>query len=175
MSRKEKARDALERTVGPNALLNRAVLTGFSHWRDRPEEWPGGMEGYGKRFGYRMTRLAVRNSVILAGDLLMNTDQRYDRCTCSGVLARSAHAFRRVAVVRTDSGGQAFNLGRIAGAYAGVAVSYQLYPERYRTTSNILSAGSQYLMWRGATNLIREFWPEIRRSVRFGPHPDSED
>jgi hypothetical protein len=163
--------DAIHRTVGAKALLNRAFLAGLIHWRNHPEHWGQGWDEYGQRYGYRMVRLASRNAIILGFDLALGTDQRYDRCACSGFFARTRHALRRVFVVRTDSGGEKFNFGRIAGAYGAAAISYQMLPESYQSTSRILSSGSQYLAWRVLSNTVREFWPNIHRVIRIGPKP----
>ena len=170
---KQKVTGAISRTVGPLALLNRGFLAGMNQWRNRPEEWGQGWDAYGQRFGYRMARLASRQSIMLGFDLAMGTDQRYDRCNCTGFWPRTGQAFRRVAIARTDSGGETINAGRIAGAYGGAFIAYRVYPERFHTTSQALNSGSQYLLWRGVTNMVREFWPEIRRVVRIGPMPSS--
>jgi hypothetical protein len=168
-----KLRYAVESTFGPKALLNRALLAGLNQWRDYPPEWGQGWDAYGHRFGYRMTRLAARNAIILGFDVALKTDQRYDRCACSGWLPRTGHAWKRVFIARTDWGGERVNLGRVVGAYGGLAVAYQLMPEQYQTSSRILSNGSQYLVWRVVGNMIREFWPEIHRVIKIGPRPSS--
>lgn len=166
-----KAREALRRTVGIEAWVNRAALAGWSQWQNSPEEWGQGWEAYGKRYGYRYLRLASRNGIMLGADLLMGTDQRYDRCACTGFFPRTLHAFKRTFVARTDSGGETINLSRIAGAYGGQAIAYQALPERYRTAGRITSRATMYLGWRSVGNAIREFWPEIHRVVRIGPIP----
>jgi len=61
--------------------------------------------------------------------------------------------------------------GRIAGAYIAPAVAYQMYPDRLRGADRMMNSGALYLATRGATNLLREFWPEIHRVIRIGPKP----
>ncbi len=146
-------------------------MAGLSQWRNAPEEWGQGWDAYGQRLGYRYVRLASRNGIILGFDLAMKTDQRYERCDCFGFWPRTGHAFKRVFVARTDSGGETVNMARLAGAYAGLAISYQVLPERHQTSGRILNHGSQYLAWRVVGNMVREFWPEIHRIIRIGPHP----
>jgi hypothetical protein len=165
---------AVRRTLGPMALANRGVMAGLNQWQNKPEEWGQGWDAYARRYGYRMTRLAARNSIILGLDLVMRTDQRFDRCDCQGFWPRTAHAFRRVVVARTDFGGETVNAARIAGAYVPAAIAYRLYPERYHTATRVLYSGSIYLAWRGVANMVREFWPEIHRVIRIGPPPDSQ-
>src|SRR5262245_54566102 len=49
----EKAKLALKNTIGPSALINRALLAGYNHWMDHPEEWSGNLDGLGQRFASR--------------------------------------------------------------------------------------------------------------------------
>lgn len=170
---KSKLVSAINRTVGPEALTSRAFLAGLDQWRTRPEEWGQGWDAYGQRYGHRMARLAARNSIVLGVDLLMHTDQRYDRCACTGFWPRTGQVVRRVFVARHDSGGERPNLARIAGAYGGAAIGDQLYPDRYHTVRHTFTAGSKDLLWRVVNNMVREFWPEIHRAIRIGPPASS--
>lgn len=168
LTSKEKALITLRSTFGPRGLINRGIIAGYDHLRDYPEEWPQGMEGWSMRYGSRMGRLAIRNSLQLGVDVAMKTDPRYDRCACSGFGARTAHAWRRVLVARKDHGGETIGLSRLVGAYVSPAITDQWYPDRLNTTSHKLQSGTWFLGWRGATNMLREFWPDIKSRMPFG-------
>lgn len=163
----KKAKLAFENTFGLHALANRALLTGIDQLRDEPWEWPGNFEGYGMRYGSRLGRLAVRNAIMLGTDVAFKIDPRYDRCSCSGVWPRLAHAYKRVVVARTDAGGQMFNVSRFTGAYATPLIADQWNPDRLNTWGEHVTSGSVYLAWHGLGNVVREFWPEIRRAIPF--------
>jgi hypothetical protein len=165
LTAQQKAARALKNSLGWKALANRALLAGIVHCQDQPEEWPGDIEGYGMRFGHRMARLAVREAIQLGADVTFKTDPRYDRCDCSGFLARTGHAWKRVLVARKDNGGETISISRLAGAYVTPIITDQWYPDRLNTWSHKLESGSMFLMWRGVTNMIREFWPEVSRKV----------
>lgn len=158
---------AVRNTFSIRAILNRAAIAGIDHWRDHPEEWPGGMEGFGMRHGNRMGRVAVRNAVQLAADVAFKTDPRYDRCNCTGFKSRSAHAWKRVILSRTDSGGEMISVSRLAGAYVTPFITDTWYPDRLATFGDKWVGGTQFLAFRGATNMLREFWPEISRKLKF--------
>jgi hypothetical protein len=165
----EKAKLALRNTFGPRALGNRIVAAGFDQLRGHPEEWGGGMEGYGMRFGSRMGRLAIRNSIRLTTDVAFGLEPRYDRCDCTGFLKRTGHALKRVVVARTDAGGEAFHVTNFAGAYVTPMITYPAwYPDRLNTWNRKVESGTFHLGWRGVTNMIREFWPEMRRGATGG-------
>lgn len=125
------------------------------------------MDAFSMRFGSRMGRLAIRNSIRLGTDVAFGIDPRYDRCLCSGFKARTGHAWKRILVSRTDSGGQIFAVSNVAGAYVTPMIAYQWYPDRLNTWERKLQSGSVNLAWRGVTNMIREFWPEMKRSLPF--------
>jgi hypothetical protein len=165
LTAEQKAARALRNTIGLKPVANRALLAGINQWMDHPEEWGQGWDAYGKRFASRYMRLAVRNAVQLGADVAFKTDPRYDLCNCSGFLARTGHAWKRVLVARKDSGGETIAISRLAGAYVTPMITDQWYPERLNTWGHKLDSGSQFLMWRGVTNMIREFWPEISRKV----------
>jgi hypothetical protein len=162
----EKARLALKNTVSPRALANRALLAGLNHWMDHPEEWENSIDGYGQRFASRMGRLAVRNAIQLSTDVAFKTDPRYDRCECTGFLARSGHAWKRVLVSRRDNGGEMISVSRLAGAYVTPMITDQWYPARLNTWEHKLESGSMFLAWRGVNQMIKEFWPDIKRTLR---------
>lgn len=165
---REKAARALRNSIGAGAMVNRLVLAGINQGMDHPEEWPGGMEGYGMRFGSRVGRLWVRNAIELGSDLVFQTESRYDRCNCAGFLARSGHAWKRVLVALKDDGAETVAISRLAGAYVTPMLTDQWNPSRLNTWEHKLNSGSQFLLWRGATNMLREFWPEISRKMPAG-------
>ena len=163
---KEKARLALKNTFGPRALVNRALLAGLNQWTDHPEEWENNITGYGKRYASRWGRLAIRNAIQLSTDVTFKTDPRYDRCDCAGFRARAGHALKRVLVARRDDGGEMINVSRLAGAYVTPMITDQWYPARLNTWGHKLESGTWFLGWRGANNMLKEFWPDIKRTFK---------
>jgi hypothetical protein len=113
-----------------------------------------------------MGRLAVRNAIQLGADVAFKTDPRYDRCDCNGVKLRSVHAMKRVFIARKDGGGEMISVSRLAGAYVTPMITDQWYPDRLNTWDHKLKSGTAFLAWRVANNLVKEFWPEIRRKFR---------
>ena len=162
---KEKLHRALKNTFGPKALGNRLIVTGIDHWRDHPYEWSGNMDGFAQRFGSRMGHTAVRQAVQTSADIALKTDPRYDRCNCTGFVPRTGHAWKRVFVMLKDDGSDTIATSRLLGAYVTPMITDQWYPDRLNTWNHKMQSGSEFLMWRGLTNMLREFWPEISRKV----------
>ncbi|MBI3278542.1 MAG: hypothetical protein HYZ57_01720 [Acidobacteria bacterium] len=156
----------LKKLTSLGTLANRSLLAGYNHWLDHPEEW-GGLEGYGKRLAHKYGRSAIRNMVLFSLDSTLHTDSRYDRCGCAGLWPRSGHAIKRVFTTRSDYGGVTFAVPRLAAAYVTPMVTDQWYPDRLNTWNHKLQSGSLYLAGHAGTNLLREFWPDIRRILHL--------
>jgi hypothetical protein len=162
---KQKAVMAVKNTFWPQSLANRAVLAGINQWMDKPEEWGQGMEGYGKRFANRIARGGVRQAVQLGPEIAFGIDPRYDRCDCAGAWPRMLHAWRRVVVARRDDGSEMLHVSRFAGAYVTPIIAYQWYPDRYQRWGRYAKSGTEFLAMRALNNMVKEFWPDIRRAV----------
>jgi len=163
----EKARLMLKNTFGARAVGNRLLIAGIDQWTDHPEEWPGGMKGFGMRFGTSMGRTTVRNSIGLATDVAFRIDPRFDRCNCEGARARTLHAWRRVVISRSDSGNEMPAISNFAGAVFTPMIVQPWHPDRLNTWSRKWESVGFELAMRGATNMLREFWPDMRRGMPF--------
>ena len=62
-SSEERLKRYVRSMVGPFALLRISASAGISHWKDSPEEWGQGAEGYVKRFASQFGRNAIRQTV----------------------------------------------------------------------------------------------------------------
>lgn len=165
LTSEQKVKLALRNSFGPRAIANRVLLAGINQWQNKPEEWGQGWDAYGERLASRMGRLVLRNAIQTSVDIAVGTDPRYDRCDCAGFKSRFGHAWRRVVIARKDNGGESFGYARFAGAYVTPMITDQWYPPRLNTWEHKLTSGTWFLGWRGVNNTIKEFWPEIKRTV----------
>jgi hypothetical protein len=164
----EKVDLTIRKLYSPQTFANRLLRAGMHHWQDYPEEWGQGWDAFGRRFASRYSKMALREGIQLGTDIIAKTDPRYDRCACSGFLPRVGHAWKRVVVARKDYGGETLNWANFTGAYVTQVISDQWYPDRLNNPGHHLKGGTMYLTWQGTTNMVREFWPEIKRAVTFG-------
>src|SRR6476661_7253516 len=165
LSAKGKALFALDNTFGPQRLGERLFVTGIAQLRGDPYEWGGGTQGFAMRFGSRVAHVGIRNSIRLGVDVGLKIDPRYDPCECSGFKARTGHALRRVVMSRSDSGKEILGIDTFAGAYITPVIYHTWYPDRLNTTDRLLLEGSLSLGWHAVGNVVREFWPELRRGM----------
>jgi hypothetical protein len=120
-----------------------------------------------------MGRLAIRNSIRLGTDVAFGIDPRYDRCDCAGFLSRTGHAWKRVVVSRSDAGTEMPAYSNFTGAYITPMITYTWYPDRLNTWDRKLQSGTLHLGWRGVSNMIREFWPDVKKGFRRGDRQDN--
>lgn len=125
-----------------------------------------GVSAWGKQYG---SIVADTESRQFFGNFLFPTllrqDPRYFPKRTGGMFGRAWYAATRVLVTRNDSGTSTFNYSEVLGVAFSKALSNAYYPDRMTggmsTTWNILGTFQS----DATTNLLREFWPDIRRVV----------
>ena len=144
-------------TVGPFRLARTAAAAGIQQWRDSPEEWGQGAEGYGKRFASALGQNAIHQTVEYGLDSAMGLDTGFQRSKRTGFGPRFKDAVIQNVTSRTRSGDRMISVPRFAGAYTGAIVSRETwYPDRYNYKDGLRSGTTTLLMGFGI-NLLREF------------------
>jgi hypothetical protein len=54
----------------------------------------------------------------------------------------------------------------VGAIYSANMISMSWHPDRFRATSDGVRAGNIRVGSTAAVNVVREFWPEIRRLIR---------
>lgn len=144
-------------TIGPFRLARTAAAAGIQQWRDSPEEWGQGAEGYGKRFASALGQNAIHQTVEYGLDSAMGLDTGFQRSKRTGFGPRFKDALIQNVTSRTRSGDRVISVPRFAGAYTGAIVSRETwYPDRYNYKDGLRSGTTTLLMGFGI-NLLREF------------------
>ena len=76
--------------------------------------------------------------------------------------SRFGYAVGQIFWTHTDSGGTQFNYSEIIGNSTAVAISTAYYPEGRDASSAVSKLGSQVGVDM-LGNILKEFWPDIRR------------
>ncbi|HXW92129.1 MAG TPA: hypothetical protein VEK33_16385 [Terriglobales bacterium] len=77
------------------SYLKRLFAAGVDQARGVPQQWGGGFQGYGQRFGSRYGQFIIQNTLASMGDAVLRYEPRYDLCRCTGMWPRTRHAFVR--------------------------------------------------------------------------------
>jgi hypothetical protein len=163
---KEKFKFYLRTTYGPGSLINIAAAAGIKQARNSPPEWGQGMEGFGSRFASGFGLKAIKLSIQSGIEGLLGEDPRYYASARSGVFHRAFYAAGQTFVSHKDAGGTGFAYARFIGIAGGVCISRQWHPENDRSARDYFVAGAAIVGIDMARFVFREFWPDIKRTLR---------
>lgn len=142
------------------ALQSQVAAGGFSH--------NGGFTGftqyYARAFGDQIIGSYVTEAILPS---LLHEDPRYFRLGAGTFWRRVYYASSRILVTRADSGKPRFYVSEIAGNAAVVAITSSYYPDS-RSPSEAAERFGLALGNDAISNLMTEFWPDIKRRLRFG-------
>lgn len=156
-----------ERTVGRRALTRLGVSAAFSHVLNRPREWGRNIGGLGKRVGSSAGILVIKNSVQFTVGYLRHEEFGYQASGKVGFKPRLTYALLSTVRTRdTRSHERKWATGRISGVLASGMISRIWQPVRLRTVSSGFSSAGVSFGIDAGTNVLREFWPEIRHPHR---------
>jgi hypothetical protein len=93
---------------------------------------------------------------------LLHQDPRYFRSGKKGLIPRSWYAATRVLVTRDDDGDSTFNTSEFLGTLLTSSLQNAYYPDSDRGFPNTLTRFVGALGSDATTNMIREFWPDVR-------------
>ena len=163
----ERLKDYLKSTLCPEALLGPAAAAGIAHARNDPSAWEQGMAGYGRRYGSRVGTNLVNHSIRLAVESALGEDSRCVPSPEKETWRRIRHAVRHTLVARTENGKETPAVGRLAGTFGGGLVSRTWHPEGHGRFVDGLQSGGISFGFNVATNVFREFWPDLRKRLPF--------
>jgi hypothetical protein len=125
-----------------------------------------GAAGFGQYYG-------AAYGDLLIGDYMtegifptfLHQDPRYFRRGMGGARSRLAYAVGQIFWTHTDSGGTQFNYSEVIGNSTAVAISNAYYRDNRDAGDAVTKLGMQ-LGVDMASNVIKEFWPDILRKFR---------
>jgi hypothetical protein len=144
-----------------------AAQAGISQANNSEAGYGQGAAGYAKRFAQNFADGSIENFTTQAiFPSLLHQDPRYYQLGKGKVSRRILYALERIAVTRTDSGHTQINYSEFLGSSSAAAIAtYSYHPRQDR---NLGRAGSLWATETGfdtLNNLIKEFWPDIRRKL----------
>ena len=157
----------LQRTYSPYTFVSAAAE---ATWAQIWAQWPqygGGMEGWGKRFGATLADTESRRFIqTFLLSTVLHQDPRYFRSQKKGFFPRGWYAATRVLVTRNDDDDNTFNSSEFLGTLFTSSLQNAYYPRGERSFGNTMNRFAGALGSDATSNILREFWPDIRRIVR---------
>jgi hypothetical protein len=167
LSRHQKFNLFLQRTYSPYTFASAAAEATWAQiWAQWPE-YGGGMQGWGKRFGATLADTESRRFIqTFLLSTVLHQDPRYFYSQKRGFFPRSWYAATRVLVTRNDDGYNAFNTSEFLGALLTSSLQNAYYPRHERSLGDTMNRFAGALGSDATSNILREFWPDIRRIFR---------
>jgi hypothetical protein len=126
-----------------------------------------GVAGFGRYYwrGY-LDKTDGNYMVIAVLPTLLHEDERYFAMGhAGGFWKRLIYSGSRVAVARNYEGENTPNVSELLGRGIAEGVSISYYPSRSRTAGAIATKYGYAILRDAATNMFREFWPDIATHV----------
>jgi len=143
-----------------------AFLAGISQADNSESGYGQGAIGYAKRFGSTFVDGTSENFFAQAFfPSLFRQDPRYYQDGKGTFWRRAGYAVSRTAVTRNDSGHMCFNISEFAGAGVAATISNAYHPASDRNVPNTMETWGTMMGWDTVSNVLKEFWPDIRRKV----------
>jgi hypothetical protein len=124
-----------------------------------------GVRGYAHYFGTAYADYVIGDYMTEAVfPVILHQDPRYFRRGTGSGWSRFGYAAGQIFLTHNDSGRVQFNFSEIAGNSAAVAISMAYYPENRDAKDGVSKLGSQ-LGVDMASNILKEFWPDLERKL----------
>jgi len=148
------------------------ALAALDQAHNSPESWGQGWGAYGKRFGASFADNSIGTYMTVAVfPSMLHEDPRYYQMGKGSFKKRAWHGIERLFVTYTDSGATRFNISEVVGNAAAAGISNIYHAPEDRTVGRNIGTLGMLIMWDGASNELKEFWPDIRRKVFHKQNP----
>ena len=165
LSPKEKLKLQTRSSFDVAELLWYGALAGISQASNTEAGYGQGAAGYAKRYGQQFGDGTIQDFAVRVGFAsMLHQDPRYFRLAKGSFWRRTGYSISRIVVTRSDSGDTQFNYSEVFGSAAAAGISISYHPQGERTLSNALSTWGAQMGYDCISNLLREFWPDVRHS-----------
>ena len=159
---KQKFSTTAEGTFDPYEFVIVGILAGIRQAHDAYPAFGEGFAGYGKRYGAAFADQVDGNIMVGAVfPTILRTDPRYYQLSRGRFLRRFGYAISRIAVSRTDSGRNVFNVSEFAGNAVAAGISNLYYPHSDASVTSTATNWVTQLSVDAFGNELKEFWPDI--------------
>jgi hypothetical protein len=146
-------------------FLQAAFLAGIGQATNENPSFGQGAQGYAKRYATSYADFAIQNFMTEGiFPTLLHQDPRYFRRRVGSTHSRLVYAMSRLFITRTDSGKPQFNYSEVVGGAVALAISNAYHPDG-RTASANMKRYAVQLSFDAASNVLKEFWPDLKRRL----------
>ena len=143
-------------------LLSGPISAGWGTWRHNPQEYPPTWEGFGQRYGMRLTGVVTGNAIQASVGALWGEDPRYFRLEQGTFKEHVVQVLKGSVMSRYADGQYRFGYSKLAGNVGNNFLSNTWRVPSESTASQASLRCVYGLLARMAGNAFAEFWPEVR-------------
>jgi hypothetical protein len=165
LTAEEKFRIAAEDSFDRGTAALAVLFAGEAQLTNATPSFGQGVKGYVRYLGTSYADFVIGDMMTEAVfPAVLHQDPRYFRRGKGSGWSRLASAAGQIFWTHTDSDHAQFNFSEIIGNSAAVAISTAYYPDN-RTATNAISKLGVQLGVDMASNVLKEFWPDINRKL----------
>jgi hypothetical protein len=158
---------AVDSTIGVPNLAGGLFSAAFGTWRNRPPEYGPHWEGYGKRYGMRLTGGSVSNFLEAGLGAAWGEDPRYFRVGKSrGIGGRIGNAIKYSFVAHGRDGRTMPAYARYTALTASNYLSNTWRAQGEAKASDAATRIGYGFLGKLIGNTFTEFWPDIKAMLR---------
>jgi len=166
LGKTEKLKLAVSDSFDYSSFIYVGLLAGAQMAENGTPEFHQGAAGYGRYYWHAFADNTDGNLMTEAVyPILSKEDPRYYTLGRGGFIKRVGYSLGRLIITRTDQGKPTFNVSEIAGNATSAAISNLYYPAQERTVSKTLENWGLQVGLDGASNLLKEFWPDVAHAM----------
>lgn len=167
---KEKLNIAVQDSFDRGTIALAALFAGEGQLGNSNRSFGQGVEGYARYFGTSYADFVIGDFMTESiFPTVLHQDPRYFRRGVGSGWSRFGYACGQIFWTHQDSGHSQFNFSEIAGNSTAVAISNLYYTDNRTVSSGISKLGVQ-LGVDMASNVLKEFWPDLSRKFSRKPH-----
>ena len=168
---REKFKVASEDAFDRGTVILAAMFAGESQLTNANRSFGQGGAGFGKYFGSAWGDLMIGDYMTESVfPTVLHQDPRYFRKSTGSGWSRLRYAAGQIFWTHRDSGGTQFNYSEIMGNSVAVAISNAYYVNN-RTAPDAAGKLGLQLGVDMASNILKEFWPDLERKFKRTPQP----
>jgi hypothetical protein len=147
----------------PQSLGRMAFTTGLSQL-GVSDVWGGGLDGFQDHLQSRYYEHLTRRGIQFGFAVARGEDPRFYRSQREGFWNRTKFVLSRTVLTQMDDGSTSVAVGRLAGIAGGNFASAYWRPDHPEPWKHTLSNSAVNIGGDIAMRMVREFWPDIRRT-----------
>src|SRR5438874_1656081 len=149
-------------TIGPASLLGGGISAGWGTMLDRPTEYGTHWDGFGKRYGMRLTGIATSNAMEIGLGALWSEDPRYLRAEGQPFGDRVRHVVKMTFLAEDRSRRTTPAYARIVAISGSNFISNTWRPDSEADIGHAVGRIGIGFLGRMGKNAFDEFWPDVK-------------